>query len=45
MEQDNEITTLRISKKTIERLEKLKIHPRQALEEVIINLLGSDKRD
>ncbi len=34
-----EITTIKISKKTVEELSKLKIHPRQAYEEVIVNHL------
>ncbi len=34
-----EITTIKISKKTVGELLKLKIHPRQAYEEVIVKLL------
>lgn len=36
---NKEITTLRLTKNTVEKLEKLKIHPRQPLEEIIIKLL------
>jgi hypothetical protein len=38
-----EITTIKLSKKIVEELSKLKIHPRQAYEEVIIKLLSSYK--
>ncbi len=34
-----DITTIKISKKTIKELSQLKIHPRQSYEEVIIDLL------
>lgn len=34
-----EITTIKISKKVVENLSKLKVHPRQAYEEVIVRLL------
>lgn len=34
-----EITTIKISKKVVEDLSKLKVHPRQAYEEVIVKLL------
>jgi len=37
-----EITTIKISKKTLDRLFKLKIHPRQSYEEVIIKLLDDN---
>ncbi|MFH1439496.1 MAG: hypothetical protein ABIG89_02955 [Candidatus Woesearchaeota archaeon] len=33
------ITTIKLSKKTVEVLSKLKVHPRQAYEEVILDLL------
>ncbi len=33
------ITTIKLSKETVEALNKLKIHPRQSYEEVIIKLL------
>ena len=35
----NEITTVKLSKKTVELLNKLKIHPRQPYEEVILKLI------
>jgi hypothetical protein len=35
----NEITTITISPKTRERLEKLKEHPRVANEEILVRLL------
>lgn len=38
-----EITTIKLSKKTVELLSKLKIHPRQSYEEVIINLMKKRK--
>lgn len=34
-----EITTIKISKEVVERLSRLKVHPRQAYEEVIVRLL------
>jgi len=43
-----EITTIKLSKKVVEELSKLKIHPRQAYEEVIVKLLekhGKEKND
>lgn len=33
------ITTIKLSKETVEALNKLKIHPRQSYEEVILKLL------
>jgi len=39
------ITTIKLSKKTAELLNKLKIHPRQAYEEVILKLLKKAKLD
>ena len=38
-----EITTIKLSKKTVERLNKLKIHPRQPYEEVILSLFTGKK--
>lgn len=38
-----EITTIKISKATASLLNKLKIHPRQSYEEVILKLLGGKK--
>jgi len=40
-----EITTIKLTKKTVEILNKLKIHPRQAYEEVILKLLKKAKFD
>ena len=37
-----DITTIKISKKTIKELSQLKIHPRQSYEEVIIDLLKKE---
>jgi predicted CopG family antitoxin len=34
------ITTIKISKDTVDALNQLKIHPRQSYEEVILELLG-----
>ena len=34
-----DITTIKISKSVVEKLSKLKIHPRQSYEEVIVKLL------
>lgn len=34
-----EITTIKLTKKTVRKLCKLKIHPRQAYEEVILELI------
>jgi len=39
------ITTIKISKGLVEELSELKIHPRQAYEEVIVKLLGFYKKD
>ncbi|MFH1439495.1 MAG: hypothetical protein ABIG89_02950 [Candidatus Woesearchaeota archaeon] len=42
-----QITTIKLSKKTVEVLSKLKVHPRQAYEEVVLELLkrtSSDKK-
>jgi len=33
------VTTIKLSKKTVELLSRLKIHPRQSYEEVILSLL------
>jgi len=38
-----EKTTIVLSKDFVKQLEKLKIHPRQSYEEVIIKLLGEKK--
>ena len=38
-----EITTIKLTKRTVELLNKLKIHPRQAYEEVILELLKKSK--
>ena len=40
------ITTIKLTKKTVDFLNSLKIHPRQSYEEVILELLGkkSDKK-
>lgn len=38
-----EITTIKLSKKTVEILNRLKIHPRQAYEEVILKLISENK--
>ena len=35
-----EITTIKLSKQVVEQLSRLKIHPRQAYEEVIVSLLS-----
>src|SRR3989338_1023742 len=35
------ITTIKISKKTVELLNRLKIHPRQPYEEVILKLISA----
>ncbi len=40
-----EITTIKISKKTVGKLSLLKIHPRQAYEEVIAKLLENYKKN
>ncbi|MEA2036839.1 MAG: hypothetical protein U9O94_04985 [Nanoarchaeota archaeon] len=38
------ITTIKVSKQTVEELSKLKIHPRQAYEEVVVSLLEIQKK-
>ena len=38
-----EITTIKLSKRTVGLLNKLKIHPRQAYEEVVLRLLKKSK--
>ena len=40
-----QITTIKLTKKTVELLNKLKIHPRQAYEEVVLELLNRAKSD
>ena len=37
-------TTIKVSKKVIDELSKLKVHPRQSNEEVILQLLAEHKR-
>ena len=37
------ITTIKISKKTVELLNRLKIHPRQPYEEVILRLISQNE--
>ena len=39
MTKKREITTIKISKDTVNALNQLKIHPRQSYEEVILQLL------
>ncbi len=39
------ITTIKISKDTVNALNQLKIHPRQSYEEVILQLLKEKKGD
>lgn len=39
-----DITTIKLSKETVELLSKLKIHPRQPYEEVIVKLLRKGGR-
>lgn len=39
------ITTIKLSKRTVELLNKLKIHPRQAYEEVVLELLKKAESD
>ena len=34
-----EVTTIKLTKKTVEFLAKLKVHPRQSYEEVILKLI------
>jgi predicted CopG family antitoxin len=41
----SKITTIKISKAVVQRLNKLKIHPRQSYEEVIIKLLEENNDD
>jgi len=38
-----EITTIKLARKTAEILNKLKIHPRQPYEEVILNLISQNE--
>ena len=40
---NKEITTIKISKDTVNALNQLKIHPRQSYEEVILELLKKKK--
>ena len=39
-----EVTTIKLSKKTVEILNKLKIHPRQPYEEVILKYITEDAK-
>ena len=39
-----QITTIKLSKETVNLLNKLKIHPRQSYEEVIIKLLKKGEK-
>ena len=39
----SKITTIKISKETVNKINQLKIHPRQSYEEVIIELLKFKK--
>lgn len=38
-----EITTIKLTKKTVEALSRLKIHPRQSYEEVILKLISENE--
>jgi len=38
-----QITTIKLSKDTVKTLNRLKIHPRQSYEEVILKLLKKEK--
>ena len=38
-----EITTIKLSKHTVDLLNKLKIHPRQPYEEVVVMLISENK--
>ena len=38
------ITTIKLSKKVVEELSKLKIHPRQSYEEVVVELIKKSKK-
>ena len=38
-----EITTIKLSKSTVELLSRLKVHPRQPYEEVILKLVSENK--
>jgi hypothetical protein len=40
-----EITTIKISKNTVKELSLLKVHPRQAYEEVIVKLIENYKKN
>ncbi len=43
MKEIKEITTIKLSRKTVEVLNTLKIHPRQAYEEVVLKLIAGHK--
>jgi len=40
----SDITTIKLSKKTVEEITNLKIHPRQSYEEVIVDLLKKNRK-
>jgi len=42
---DRQITTIKVSKQTVKELSKLKIHPRQSYEEVIVKFLEKNKKE
>ena len=42
---NRQITTIKISKKIVEELSLLKIHPRQSYEEVVVKLLEYSRND
>ena len=44
MKNNKEITTIKVSRKTLNKLCKFKVHPRQSYEEVIIELIKSNKK-
>tara|TARA_Y100000310_G_C20177330_1_gene576440 strand:+ start:249 stop:377 length:129 start_codon:yes stop_codon:yes gene_type:complete len=39
-----EITTIKLSKKVVEDLGKMKIHPRQSYEEIVVELIKKSKK-
>ena len=42
---NREITTIKISKNNVEGISRLKVHPRQSYEEVIVKLLGAYRKN
>ena len=40
----SDITTIKLSKKTVKKITNLKIHPRQSYQEVIMDLLKNEKK-